>query len=110
MGTDVLDNVESVNIPKFIAQNANEPFHPYFQPFRPEIEDFSRHALEIASKIFTLFSLILELPEDYFSKQHRYEDQSEDHLRYMIYHPRSEADDAKVQNTWSREPTQTSDP
>lgn len=77
MGTDVLDNVESVNIPKFISSNEHEPFHPYLRQFRSEIEDFSRCSLDIALKIFTLFSIILELPEDYFSKQHAYEDPSE---------------------------------
>ncbi|KAI4930083.1 hypothetical protein J4E85_004707 [Alternaria conjuncta] len=102
MGTAVLDNVESLNIPKFIPSNSHEPFPHFLHPFRPEIESFSRRSLDIASKIFTLFSLILELPETYFSDQHRYDDASEDHLRYMIYHPRPAADDAKVQNTWSR--------
>ncbi|KAF2751437.1 Clavaminate synthase-like protein [Sporormia fimetaria CBS 119925] len=102
MGTDIMDNVESVNVPKFIPDYENEPFHPYLRQFRAEIEDFSRRSLELASKVFTLFSIILELPEDYFSKRHLYEDKSEDHLRYMIYSPRSAEDDAKVQNTWSR--------
>ncbi|KAI4635026.1 hypothetical protein J4E83_002350 [Alternaria metachromatica] len=102
MGTAVLDNVESLNIPKFIPSNSHEPFPHFLHPFRPEIESFSRRSLDIASKIFTLFSLILELPETYFSDQHRYDDASEDHLRYMMYHPRPAADDAKVQNTWSR--------
>lgn len=59
-------------------------------------------AMTIASKIFTLFSIILELPPSYFSSRHEYDSPSEDHLRYMTYHPRSAADDAKVQNTWSR--------
>ncbi|KAJ4989925.1 flavonol synthase [Stagonosporopsis vannaccii] len=102
MGTDVLDNVESVNIPKFIPSNEHEPFHPYLQQFRAEIKEFSRIALDIASKIFTLFSIILDLPEDYFTSQHLYEDASEDHLRYMIYRPRPAEDDARVENTWSR--------
>ncbi|KAF6820866.1 flavonol synthase [Colletotrichum musicola] len=101
-GTEVLDIVESVNIAKFIPKYANEPFHPFFEPFRHEIEDFSRRSLELASKVFTLFSIILELPEDYFSSRHAYESPSEDHLRYMGYHPRSLADDQKVSNTWSR--------
>jgi len=102
MGTHVLDNVESLNIPKFIPSNAHEPFPPFLHQFRPEIASFSQRTLELASKLFTLFSLILELPEDYFSKQHLYSEPSEDHLRYMIYHPRSAEDDAQVQNTWSR--------
>lgn len=77
MGTDVLDNVESVNIPKFILANEHEPFHPYLRQFQREIEDFTRRSLDSASKIFTLFSIILELPEDYFSRQHAYGDPSE---------------------------------
>jgi isopenicillin N synthase-like dioxygenase len=105
MGTNVLDNIESVNIPKFIPTYANEPFHPFFHPYRAEIEDFSRRSLALASKIFTLFSIILELTEDFFSSRHAYEDPSEDHLRYMIYRPRSKEDDAKVNNTWSRSHT-----
>ncbi|TQN65546.1 UPF0676 protein [Colletotrichum shisoi] len=101
-GTDVLNNVESVNIAKFIPKYQGEPFHPFFEPFRAEIEDFSRRSLELASKVFTLFSIILELPEDYFSSRHAYGSPSEDHLRYMRYHPRALADDLKVANTWSR--------
>lgn len=102
MSTDVLDNVESVNIPKFIPEYASEPFDPFFAPFKTEIEEFSRRSLALASKIFTLFSIILELPEDYFSSRHAYTSPSEDHLRYMVYHPRSLAQDDKVQHTWSR--------
>ena len=45
MGTEVLDNVESVNIAKFIPEYANEPFHPFFEPFKGEIEKFSRVSL-----------------------------------------------------------------
>ncbi|TKW58869.1 hypothetical protein CTA1_8648 [Colletotrichum tanaceti] len=41
-GTDVLNNVESVNIAKFIPKYRDEPFHPFFELFRAEIEDFSR--------------------------------------------------------------------
>lgn len=120
MSTDVLDNVESVNIAKFISQFEKEPFHPFFQPYKAEIEAFSRvsaacpegfemnsdpssqKSLDLASKIFTLFSIILELPEDYFSSRHAYEDPSEDHLRYMTYHPRSLEDDLRVGKKWSR--------
>jgi isopenicillin N synthase-like dioxygenase len=102
MGTAILDNIESVNIPKLIPANTHEPFHPFLRQFHSEIEEFSRRSVDIASKILTLFSLILELPEDYFSKQHQYDAQSEDHLRYMIYHPRPASEDAKVANTWSR--------
>lgn len=102
MDTDVLNIEESFNVPKFIPNNAREPFHEFFEAFRDEVEDFSRRSIEIADKIFALFAIILELPEDYFSSRHRYEEPSDDHLRYMVYHPRSLEDDRKVQNTWSR--------
>lgn len=56
----------------------------------------------VAEKILRLFAILLELPEDFFASQHRYDDPSDDHLRYMCYHPRSADDDAKVDNTWAR--------
>ncbi|KAK1252042.1 hypothetical protein MKX08_003229 [Trichoderma sp. CBMAI-0020] len=101
-GTDVVDIIESINIPKFIPANESEPFHPFLGQFRGEIEPFSRRALDLAKKVFTLCSIILELPEDFFPSCHNYDDPSEDHLRYMMYRPRSEEDDAKVENTWTR--------
>lgn len=42
MSTDVLDNVESINIAKFIPEYKNEAFHPFFNPYKDEIEVFSR--------------------------------------------------------------------
>ena len=94
--------IVQVNIPKFIPELANEPLNPFFEPYLPEIKDFSQRSLGLASKIFVLFALILELPEDYFSSKHEYASKSEDHLRYMIYHPRPVEQDAVVKNTWSR--------
>ncbi|CAL5867332.1 uncharacterized protein PFLUO_LOCUS1547 [Penicillium psychrofluorescens] len=101
-GTEVKDNVESFNFAKFTQAYADQPFHPFFEPYRAEMANFSRRALGIASKIFELCAILLELPEDYFSSGHQYDERGDDHLRYMIYHPRSEEDDAKVDNSWSR--------
>lgn len=41
-GTEVRDNVESFNHAKFTRHYENEPRHPFFEPYRPEIEAFSR--------------------------------------------------------------------
>ncbi|KAK7736521.1 hypothetical protein SLS53_006952 [Cytospora paraplurivora] len=102
-GTEVRDNVESYNHAKFTPHYAGETRHPFFEPYRPEIEAFSRRALEgVASRVLELFAIILELPGDFFVRGHRYDDPSDDHLRYMLYHPRPEAEDAKVENTWAR--------
>ncbi|KAG7150198.1 UPF0676 protein like [Verticillium longisporum] len=72
------------------------------QELAEELRDATQKSLDLASKVLTLFSIILELPDDYFSSRHAYESPSEDHLRYMTYHPRPLEDDARVQNTWSR--------
>lgn len=101
-GTEVRDNVESYNHAKFTTSNAAEPRHPFFEPYTPELEAFSRRALGVADRILRLFAIILELPEGFFADAHRYDDPSDDHLRYMCYHPRSAEDDAKVDNTWAR--------
>lgn len=101
-GTEVRDNVESYNHAKFTESNVAEPRHPFFEAYTPEIEAFSRRALSVADRILRLFAIILELPEGFFADAHRYDDPSDDHLRYMCYHPRSAEDDAKVDNTWAR--------
>lgn len=73
--------------------------HPPIPMGKPQNK---KRALDVAEKILILFALILELPEDFFARGHRYEDPSDDHLRYMLYHPRPAADDARVDNQWAR--------
>ena len=66
-----------------------------------EIEIFAKHIHDdIARKLLTLFAIVLELPEDYFLKHHRYEEKSDCHLRYMKYHARSPEENAKLGDTW----------
>lgn len=102
MGTDVRDNVELYNVAKFTPHNASERRHPWFTPYQDEQKAFSRKAMDVAGKVFELFARMLELPADYFSSRHRYDDASDDHLRYMSYRPRSTEEDARVDNMWSR--------
>ena len=48
-----------------------------------------------------LFAIVLELPEDYFTARHRYDEAVSDcHLRYMKYHARDAATNAKLDNIW----------
>ncbi|CAG8958446.1 hypothetical protein HYFRA_00011123 [Hymenoscyphus fraxineus] len=106
MGTEVCDNIESWNFPKYIPELAHEAHHSFFKKYEAEIEDFSRYPPDTTSiyrcpSLFTLFAIILELPHDYFASKHEYSSKSEDHLRYMIYRPRSASQDALVDNSWS---------
>lgn len=103
-GTDVRDNIETLNIAKFTKGGEFE--HLYKQTFihdeREKLEFISRRAWEVVRKLLVLFALILELDENYFVDRHLYDEPSDDHLRFIKYHPRSEEDDLKVDNVWNR--------
>ncbi|KAK8023545.1 2OG-Fe(II)oxygenase superfamily protein [Apiospora rasikravindrae] len=101
-GTEVRNNVEQWNHAKFTELYEKEARHPFFEAFKGEIESFSRKALDVALKLLELCALVLELPPSFFAAQHRYDGPSDDHLRYMSYRPRTAADDAAVDNTWTR--------
>ena len=69
---------------------------------KAEIEKFQRKIAEdVAQKILVLISLALELPEDYLSQGHQYNDVSECHLRYMIYRARSKEENEKYKNIYT---------
>ena len=73
----VFDNTEIFNIPKFIPA-LERPQPEIINEHREEIEVFARHIdHEIVRKLLTLYALVLELPEDYFLKHHRYEAKSD---------------------------------
>lgn len=102
--TEVKDNVETLNIAKFTKDKLYDEYYkqPFIQENKEELETLSRRAFEIARKLLVLFAIILELDENYFADRHAYDDPSDDHLRYMRYHPRSEEDDEQVEKTWAR--------
>jgi isopenicillin N synthase-like dioxygenase len=96
----VFDNTEIFNIPKFIPAY-ERPQPDVIKQNWDEIEVFAKHIYdEIVRKLLVLFALVLELPEDYFLKHHRYEEKSDCHLRYMKYHARSSEENAKLGDTW----------
>ncbi|RTE69517.1 hypothetical protein BHE90_016105 [Fusarium euwallaceae] len=97
----IFDNTEIYNIPKFIPE-LERPQPDVINANKPEIERFARHIhSNIALKLLTLFAIILELPEDHFTKSHRYDEAVSDcHLRYMKYHPRDPSINAKLENVW----------
>ncbi|KAG6896516.1 hypothetical protein C0992_007705 [Termitomyces sp. T32_za158] len=98
--TDVKENME-LNIPKYIPHYASVPRHDFIKQFENEIAPFHRKLWgNVIRKLLILFAIILELPENYFVNQHDYNSASEDHLRYMIYHPRSQEDDDRIGDQW----------
>ncbi|KAJ6115210.1 hypothetical protein N7486_000988 [Penicillium sp. IBT 16267x] len=98
----IFDKTEIYNIPKFIPA-LERPQPDIVNHNRPIIESFARHIHdEIVYKLLTLFAIILELPEDYFLKVHRYDEKSDCHLRYMKYHRRSNEENEKAAGIWSK--------
>lgn len=57
---------------------------------------------EIFLPLLRLFAYVLEIEEDYFTARHRYEAEGLEYLRYMKYYPRSEEEDAAVNNIWAK--------
>jgi len=102
VGPGLRDNYEMYNVFKFIPElERSQP--DVVNKNRPEIERFQRHIHEdTVQKLLTLIAIVLELPEDYLTKGHQYDDVSDCHLRYMIYRHRTPEENAKFDNLYSR--------
>ncbi|KAK6910986.1 flavonol synthase [Kwoniella mangroviensis CBS 8886] len=81
----VRDQTEVYNIPKFDGYHDRD--HPdVIKENIGEIEDFARSLhTNVLDPLHALIAIALELPEDFFINLHKYENPSEDHLRYMMY-------------------------
>lgn len=94
------DRVEMYNIPKFDGYFTHN--HPVLiQEHLAEIEEFSKDLhKEVLDPLHVLLANALELPEDYFLKLHKYEEKSEDHLRYMKYSKYTPEENLKHGKLW----------
>ncbi|KAG7087672.1 hypothetical protein E1B28_013620 [Marasmius oreades] len=101
----MLQNVEGLNIPKIpsLDQEMTEPLHDVIKKYRSDIAEFQKLCYEkVLRRLLVLIAIILELPEDYFVERHDFCAPSEDHVRMLKYHPRSEEEDKKMKDTWLR--------
>ncbi|PVH93436.1 putative 1-aminocyclopropane-1-carboxylate oxidase [Periconia macrospinosa] len=98
----VRDNFEIYNIPKFIPSHANRAHPTVVKEHWSTIESFSKRVHEqIVKRLLVIFAIALELEdEEYFIKNHRYDQESGDHLRYMKYYHRSEEENQKLGGVW----------
>ncbi|KAF3769146.1 Clavaminate synthase-like protein [Cryphonectria parasitica EP155] len=96
LGNGIKDNIQVYNIPKFDGYHQRQQ-PPVLEDNIKEIERFSRKCHdEVVVKLLKLFALLLELPEDQLVKDHQYDLQGEDHLRYMHYAARSPEENKQV--------------
>ncbi|GAA6037780.1 hypothetical protein JCM8097_005030 [Rhodosporidiobolus ruineniae] len=100
--TGVRNPVEMLNSPKDTPVLEDEQLKiDFIKPFRAEIGEFSKQVhSRVLDPLLRLFSLLLELPEDYLAAPHAYDKASDDHLRYMIYRAKSAEESAVIGNQY----------
>ena len=97
----VPENTEVYNIPRFGSDVKKRPHPQAITDHWSKIEKFSKHIhQQIVMKLFTLFAIVLELPENHFTDQHKYEDNHSSYLRYMKYHSRTPEQNEALDNIW----------
>lgn len=90
---NVFDAIELWKQPKFTKDFEGKYGQPdLLKAHLPEIERFHRalHS-NVVLPLLRIFAIVLQLPdEEYLVRMHTYEEKSEDHFRYMLYHPRTD--------------------
>jgi isopenicillin N synthase-like dioxygenase len=88
---DLVDSLELYDDPKWNDIYKLRPRPPPLEAAAGRAERFQRHlATQVLRKLLILSAIIMELPdEETLWKLHDYESQSQCHLRYMLYHPRT---------------------
>jgi len=83
--TGYKEKVETYEIHKDIPAFKDVKIHPFLQAYWDEIAPFHRKMHDnIINPLSVLLSIILELPEDFFSGVTAYENQSQDRVRWML--------------------------
>ncbi|KAL4969917.1 uncharacterized protein BDV14DRAFT_186926 [Aspergillus stella-maris] len=96
------DNDERYNIPKFTPEH-ERPHPELIREYWDEIREFSLHIhYKILLPLLRPFAFVLEIDENTLVNLHRYEEPGLEYLRYMIYHPRTEPEDAQANNLWAK--------
>ncbi|KAI1345342.1 2OG-Fe(II) oxygenase family oxidoreductase [Xylaria sp. FL0043] len=96
------DNWECYHIFKFLPQYQRPHPEPVLRNY-VDIERFHRHIHQkVAYDVLRLIAMALELPEDTLVDTHRYDDASSAFLRYVKYHARDPAINAKYDNIYVR--------
>jgi isopenicillin N synthase-like dioxygenase len=87
----LVDSLELYDDPKWNDAYRSRPRPPPLEAASSKAEKFQRHlATQVLRKLLILSAIIMELPdEEALWKLHDYESQSQCHLRYMLYHPRT---------------------
>ncbi|KAJ7501505.1 hypothetical protein B0H11DRAFT_2155322 [Mycena galericulata] len=98
--TPYKENLEMVNLHKF-TPGINLPRHAFIARHEEEITTFQKLVYDaVINKLLILLAIILELPENHFVNMHKFEKESDDHIRFIKYHPRTVEEDKAVNDQW----------
>ncbi|KAF2099076.1 Clavaminate synthase-like protein [Rhizodiscina lignyota] len=94
----LVDNLELYDDPKWNDVYKYTPRPPPLVEAHEKAEQFQRHLAFVLKRLLILSAIIMELDdEEALWKLHDYESQSQCHLRYMLYHPRTPEELVKMQ-------------
>ncbi|KAL7415619.1 hypothetical protein BDY24DRAFT_439506 [Mrakia frigida] len=104
-GIERRKNVEVFNLPKWTADFEEEHKNYRPKPVQDNIEAIEKFGKDVHNKVIipllVVLAVVLELEdEQYFVKRHVYEKRSEDHLRYMKYAARSDAENQEAKELY----------
>ncbi|KAF7342893.1 Flavonol synthase [Mycena sanguinolenta] len=98
--TPYRENLELVNLHKF-TPSMTIPRHAFMKRHETEFASFQKLVFDaVITRIFILLAIVMELPENHFSDMHSFEKESDDHLRFIKYRPRTMEEDKAVNNQW----------
>ncbi|KAF2118019.1 hypothetical protein BDV96DRAFT_644350 [Lophiotrema nucula] len=88
------DNLELYDDQKYNGASADLPRPSALEKNKDACKEFGRHMhFFVLYRVMYICGLVMELPDpEALWKLHRYEEPSQCHLRYMLYHPRTSAE------------------
>ena len=96
------DTLEFYSIFKMIPQ-CNRSHPELVKQYWAEIEKFSRHMHEnVSFKLLRILATMVGLPDHQFVDGHRYEDECDSSVRYMLYHSRSKEENKSLEDIYFR--------
>ncbi|KAJ7195368.1 hypothetical protein GGX14DRAFT_475175 [Mycena pura] len=99
-GTTHKENFEILALRRFYRGCTNQR-HGFVKHYQETITAFQNLVHEkVIVRLFTLLSIILELPLNHFLDMHKLDKESDSHLRYIKYHARTTEQDKAVNNQW----------
>lgn len=94
-----VDKVSFYNIPKPMFSQDNHP-RVIANRLGTVLGFQAKLHAYVLTPLLALLSVALGLPENYLPSLHKYDEKTEDHLRYMLYQPHEDQDYERLKDRW----------